>query len=336
MPLSMPWIIGAFAGAVSAMVFVGSANAVGLVRVMMVLAVPLPGLLAGLGWGTSAALSFAAAGAALAGIFAGFGGIIVWLVTLGLPVAALTHATYLNRQVAPSAMGPGGGQAGTEWYPPGNLLFLIALIGCSLGAGLMTIIAQDMATFKGRMVTIVETFIKGLPPETAARFKPEQINTLAEYALALVPGLSAAAIVGAYVFNLWLAALITKSSGRLARTWPDLPSTQMPRGASLLLAVALLVTMLGGTIAFFASAVAGGMMFAYLLVGLAIVHAITRGNTWRGAILGGVYVVLLFFNTYAAIGLVLLGLAEPFLPFKRKPPGQSPPPPPRPPPPPGT
>ena len=58
--------------------------------------------------------------------------------------------------------------------------------------------------------------------------------------------------------------------------------------------------------------------FAYVLMGLAVVHFITRGQPWRGFALWGLYAALLVLSTGVSLAIALLGLADGFVSIRRR------------------
>jgi hypothetical protein len=71
---------------------------------------------------------------------------------------------------------------------------------------------------------------------------------------------------------------------------------------------------------------AGPLFLAYVLLGLAVVHYITRGRSWRPFALWGLYVALFVMNTVASLAIALLGLSESIWSIrKRAPPPGGPP-----------
>jgi hypothetical protein len=67
-----------------------------------------------------------------------------------------------------------------------------------------------------------------------------------------------------------------------------------------------------------ASGVAAAFLFAYLLVGLAILHFVTRGYSFRVPLLGGLYAALILFNPLSGLIIALIGVAEPVSPLNRR------------------
>jgi hypothetical protein len=154
---------------------------------------------------------------------------------------------------------------------------------------------------------------------------PEQIEALASLFVAALPGALAAYWLAIFTINTYLAGRIARASGRLARDWPDLPTMSYPPGFSLLVAGALLASFAPGIAGIVGTSFSGGLLFAYFIAGLALMHFIARGRApW---ILWFVYAGLMLFGPYAAIALTLGGLLEPALKLKQRL-GTPPPPPP--------
>jgi hypothetical protein len=128
------------------------------------------------------------------------------------------------------------------------------------------------------------------------------------------------------LFNLWLAGRVLRASGQLARPWPDIAGElEYPRGTPLALLVATGIGFIDGLAGMAAGALSGALFLAYLLLGLAIIHHLTRGQGWRPILLGALYLGLLIspipapFNPVPLI-VALLGLADTIRPLRRKPP----------------
>ena len=151
----------------------------------------------------------------------------------------------------------------------------------------------------------------------------QQIEALADFVVAALPGALAAYWVGIFALNLYLAGRIARASGRLGRDWPDLPALAYPPGFPLLAALSLAASFAPGIVGVAGASFSGAMLLAYLIAGLALMHFIARGRApW---ILWFVYAGLLVFGPYAAVALMLGGLLEPALKLKRRF-GASPPP----------
>jgi hypothetical protein len=116
--------------------------------------------------------------------------------------------------------------------------------------------------------------------------------------------------MGSLLFNMWLAGRITLASGQLQRPWPDLPMLTYPAGTPLLLAIATGAGLLPGLPGLIGAGFAGPLFLAYVLLGLAVVHYVTRGHSWRPFALWALYVALFIINTIASLAIALIGLTE--------------------------
>jgi hypothetical protein len=321
----MPYfaLIGLAGGFASAVLFMSAIAGGPMGRVLLYFLAPLPSFLAGLGWGAPAAL--VAAFTAAAGIGVVLGGIwpaFVFLVSQGLPIVILCHLALLNRPIAVGMPGDedSGSPPAIDWYPVGRLLAAAAIIAGSLSVMSLLLLGGDLDQVRNALREMIEkVFAQDL---ASLRDKPltrEEIDTLAQLGLYLLPAASATSWLAGFSLNLWLAGRITHASGRLARPWPDLAAMTFPPGMAWGMAIAMAFTFLPGYPGLISSGFAGALLFAYMMMGLAIIHFVTRGKPHRPLILWSVYFLLLLFNSWMAALIALLGLAEPISPLKRWP-----------------
>jgi hypothetical protein len=116
--------------------------------------------------------------------------------------------------------------------------------------------------------------------------------------------------------NLWLAAQIVKVSGRLKRPWPDLAGMVFPRAAATLLAIAVAGTILPEVasgmpdmIGLLSGVLAASLLMAYAILGLAVLHAGTRGVRGRGLVLAGTYATVAVLG-WPVLLMTLIGLID--------------------------
>ena len=93
---------------------------------------------------------------------------------------------------------------------------------------------------------------------------------------------------------------------------------------TLAFGIAVAASFIPGYPGLIASGFASAFVFAFMLVGLAIIHSVTRGMGARGFILGAVYGALLVLNPFSGLAIATIGLAEPVSPLRRKPPSNPP------------
>jgi hypothetical protein len=119
--------------------------------------------------------------------------------------------------------------------------------------------------------------------------------------------------------------LIVDASGRALRPWPDLHSLELPNGLLLIFAGAFAASFLPGLPGLLATGLAGALLFAYVLQGLAVIHVYSLGVPFRGFLLAAVYLGILLLG-WVAILVAIIGLAEPLLGLRqRTTPGSQPP-----------
>jgi hypothetical protein len=317
--MSYRLLIALGAGLISAVVFASATTGPLLMRMVLFLLTALPLFLAGLGLGPRAAAVAGFSGALLVLVAGSPIGALVFAASQVIPAAILVYLVMLNR-VADDGH--------TEWYPVGRIVIAAALIAGSFATLTLFLLGGDIETLRSALRGMLQTFVDNELPKMpdAPTLGPADIDEATGIALALLPAASAISTMGSLLFNLWLAGRITMASGRLQRPWPDLPAMVYPPTAPLMLAAATAAGFLAGLPGMIAAGFAGPLLFAYVLLGLAVVHYTTRGRTWRPFALWGLYASLFIMNTIASLAIALLGLAEAIWPMRKlSPPPDEPP-----------
>jgi len=111
------------------------------------------------------------------------------------------------------------------------------------------------------------------------------------------------------LFNLWLAARVVKISGRLARPWPDLSALMLPPATSGFLAVAIGASFLPDLFGILSGAGAASLVVVFAILGLAVLHSVTRGMSSRTLVLAGVYAATVVL-AWPLLLISIVGLAE--------------------------
>jgi hypothetical protein len=152
------------------------------------------------------------------------------------------------------------------------------------------------------------------PREVASTSEAEQwidvVVTIAPVAAAIVAMMT-------LTLNLWLAAKITATSGRLHRPWPDLKSAALPPMTLVALCVAIAFCFTGGLLAILALIVTAALMVAYALTGFAVLHTLTLALKSRALWLGCTYAIMLAFG-WPVLAMVVLGLADAIFGFRQR------------------
>jgi hypothetical protein len=319
--MSYRLLIGLGAGLVSAVVFASATTGPVLIRMVLFLLTPLALFLAGLGLGPLAAAAGGLAGTMLVLVAGSLAGALVFAAAQAIPVVILTYLASLNRQT---------GDGVVEWYPAGRLIIVAAILAGLFSTLTLFLLGGDVETLRTALRDMLQTFVNSELPKMpdAPTLGPAEIDEATAIALALLPAASAISTMGSLLFNFWLAGRITMASGRLQRPWPDLAAIIYPPVTPLLLALATGAGFLAGLPGLIAAGFAGPLVLAYVLLGLAVVHFMTRGRSWRPFALWGLYASLFIMNTVASLAIALLGLAEAIWPMRKvTPPPKHPPPP---------
>jgi hypothetical protein len=300
-------LIGVAAGAASALLFASVASGTLLAIPLFYLA-PLPILIAAVGWSHLAGLIAAVvAAASLAAVLGGFF-FISFLIGIGLPAWWLGYLALLARSGGPAP-------EHLEWYPVGRIVLWAAVLAAVVVSfGILTI-GTDAESFRSGLRGAIERLL-GLGGDAPKRptFKLPGLGEMdpVEFMVLITPPTAAVVALVTNLMSLWLAGRVVKVSGRLKRPWPDLSTLSFPSSGHALLAAALAATFLPGIAAIIAGVFAASLLMAYALLGLAVMHALTRGVSGRGFILGSVYGAIFVFG-WPMLLMSLVGLTDALL-----------------------
>ena len=111
--------------------------------------------------------------------------------------------------------------------------------------------------------------------------------------------------------NMWLAQLILERTRHNLRPTPSLLDIEFPHFLLALFLGALVLSLIPGSAAQLGGAIMIALLVPYFLLGLAVIHAISRAWTARIAFLG-VFYVLLIFTGWLIVPICLIGLGEPW------------------------
>lgn len=323
--MQLTLLSGIGAGLISAVAFASATTGAPLIQLVLFLLTPLPVYLAGLSVGWVAAVVAGLTGGIALAVFTNPLIGLVFAASQLAPAGLLTYLAQLARPAGPPAPAsgtPATGQPATlEWYPVGRLVAWTAIIAIVLSVGMLMLIGQDVDSLRQALREFIQRVIEqGMPAQDGAQspVNDAELTTITDISLKLLPAITAISIMATLLFNLWLAGRITLATGRLKRPWPELATITYPTGAPLLLAVAVVLAAYApGMMGLLAAAAAGAVYFAYVLLGLAILHHVTRGNAWRPLILWSVYFAFIILNTGFSVILVIMALLEPFSPIRR-------------------
>ncbi|WP_234682543.1 DUF2232 domain-containing protein [Bradyrhizobium monzae] len=304
-------LIALIAGAASALMFASIVSGA-LISLVLVYLAPLPLMLAAIAWGPlCGALGGIVATLVIAGALSpplalGYG------LAFALPAWWLGHLAMLGRPVPGGIAGTDAASPQVEWYPLGRILLWIAALATLLTAGSLYSLGSDASAITDAMRHGLAKILSMVSETTVTESDP-RVGLM----VAVIPVLVAASQMATLTLNLWLAAKVAAVSGRLHRPWPDLSGTSLPPMTLVALCVALAFSFFSGMTGILAVVVTTVLMMAYALVGLAVLHTITRDLANRGIWLATTYAILFMFSVSLVL-LTALGLADAVFGFRER------------------
>src|SRR5882762_6961611 len=307
-------LIAIAAGCASALMFASIISGA-LISLLLFYLAPLPLMVAALGWGPiSATIGGIVAATGLGAIF-GLPHCIAFAVTAALPAWWLGHLALLGRPVTNGASSGNGASPvapALEWYPVGRILLWVSGFAALTTMAALLTLGTDAATITGAMRRGLLRIIG--PRDAASTGETEQwIDVL----VTIAPAAAAVVAMMTLTLNLWLAARITATSGRLHRPWPDLKSAALPPMTLAALCAAIAFCFSGGLLAMLAQIVTTALMMAYAFTGFAVLHTLTLALKSRALWLGGTYAIMAVLP-WAMLAMVALGLADAVFGLRRR------------------
>lgn len=293
------------AGCAAAFLFAVSAQTSPLAMMLAYLA-PLPIMIATMGWGVSAGAIAAA----------------VSVAGLTLLAEPLTGLLYAGSVAAPAWMLAAWAVAPVARYfrarsPPypsvGSIVTLASAIGMvGAGAVLTAIIVVYGGYFEGAKQ--VAATLATLASDAFDAKDGDQARAFAETLVRFGPAAIAASTLLMLSVNLYAAARSIQLSHRLQRPWSDLPtSLRLPWPLGVVaIACATCAYALPPPVSQYFSIGVGGLGGAFVLQGLAVAHALSRGLKLRIVMLVALYACCVLRAKYTLPVLAALGIVDAF------------------------
>ena len=290
------WFIALGAGAASALLVATVATGSALALPLFYLA-PLPVLIVGLGWSHLAALIAAISAAVFIGGFFGSELLFAYVAGVGIPAYILSYLALMARQTGPEGQ--------LEWFPVGRIVLAAAILGCLAVASLIPLVAGDVEGYQAALRTLFQAMLA----EGGNASTPDT-ERLIDLLVTVMPPAAAVLTMVTQLANLWLAAHAARLSGRLVRPWPDLAMIELPQATVVLLIGTVIgAAVTGGFVGLITELLSATLVMAFGFLGLAVIHAITRGAGGRSLVIGTVWLAALILGWPFAL-LSVLGLSE--------------------------
>jgi Predicted membrane protein (DUF2232) len=296
------------AGCAAAFLFAVSAQSSPLAMALAYLA-PLPIMIATLGWGVDAGAT--AAVVSVAG-----------LTLLAEPLTGLLYAASVAVPAWLLAVGavaplvrflPGRLSSGQSFASVGAIVTAAATIGMIGAAAVLTTVILIYGGY-AEGAKQATTALAALANDALDAKDSEQARVFAETLVRFGPAAIAASTLLMLSINLYAAARSTQLSHRLQRPWSDLPTSlrlPWPLGAVAVVCAVCAYALPAPASQYF-SIGAGGLGAAFVLQGLAVAHALSRGLKLRVVMLVALYACCVLRAPYTLPVLAALGLIDAF------------------------
>ena len=309
--MTIVFIIALVAGAASATMFASIISGA-LISLLLVYLAPLPLMVAAIAWGPlSAAIGGIGASVVLGAIF-GLPYGLAYAISVALPAWWLGHLALLGRPLAGAPSTSGAAPDELEWYPVGRiLLWIVGFATLTTFAALLTL---------GADATAITATLRRFLQRILVRSEVVGSGEIEQWLdLLVIMAFAGAAIFSTMTLtlNLWLAAKVTATSGRLRRPWPDLRNAALPPMTLVLLCAGAAFCFSGGMVAIFAQIVTAALIMAYAFTGFAVLHTLTLQLNSRLFWLCSAYAIVLAFE-WPVIAVALLGMADALFGFRAR------------------
>ena len=292
-------LIAIAAGCASALMFVSIVSGA-LISLLLFYLAPLPLMVAALGWGPLGATIGGIAAATVLGTIFGLPYCIAFVLATALPAWWLGHLALLGRPLAAGTQ-PANDAAALEWYPVGRILLWIVIFATIMTTAMLLTMGSDGPSITGTMRSAWAHLLESVDVTPTDR-KLDALVTIAPAAAVIL-------VTMTLTLNLWLAAKITATSGRLHRPWPDLRSAALPPLTLAALCAAIAFCFSGGLPAILAQIITAALLIAYALTGFAVLHTLTLALKNRALWLSCTYAIVVIFS-WPVLAMVVLGIAD--------------------------
>ncbi len=266
--------------------------------VLLVYVATLPLFLAALTIGPMGATVASLSGFVLAGILGGMVAAGAFAILHGFP------AWLVSRQALLRGVTPGAPDA---WYPLGNIAATLSMFG----AGMMMLLGYYLGSgHEAGLTGLVSDHLRDVLGFMSPDIDPAIRTMITESMLPVFPGAMAASWVVTIAANGLIAQAILRRAGRNIRPHSKLGDFSLPQWAAWpLVAAAVIALAASGDVEYLARNAAVVLAVPYFIVGLVVVHSLSRRLPLRGLALFAFYMVMLI-SSWSLVIVAALGMLE--------------------------
>ncbi len=303
--MSRYWLLAIGGGAASVLIYSLAGALPGGLFFAYFTALPL--YLVGLSLGLTAAAT--AGVAATVGVWIPGGGVtaMVFLVVTAMPAIVFIRQALMSRNDT---------QGNPVWYPAGNMVFTLCILGALLYSGAALWLSFLPDGFEGSVESFTEGMAESLLAQSAAEYRDLFVAKIAP----ILPGFAVASWLIMNLFNALLAQGILKRFQQNYRPSPKIALMELPHWIPLAAVTAAATTagmLLPDSVGYYGANLAIILFIPFFFIGLAVVHTMCRNKPAGPFLLILFYGMLIIFDRLI-IFVAALGLIEQWVGLRRR------------------
>ena len=274
----------------------------------------IPSMLVGLAWGLYSTIASIIISFILLGLWLNIGIASGMAITIGLPAIFFVRQALLSRSMQVDNENTASPVANTSvnervYYPPERLIIWAITFCASFSLLAFGLSANNTGGLPGILQTMIlsnENFIRDIETLYQVELTDNLVRILAETIIVLTPLTWMLIILG----SLQTAQTIANFFKINLRPTPDYSVMQLPGKLEYVLAGLLLMIFISSDwVSVFFLVLVCLCLTAYFLLGLAVIHAISRTWNGRGVFITAIYFIV-FLVPWVAILVSITGLIE--------------------------
>ena len=198
-----------------------------------------------------------------------------------------------------------------EWYPIGLVLSCLTAYGLIVLTGTSIYFLGDEGGLTGRSQQLLSAVFAKVSAANPQMTIP--LEGIARY----LPGMLLSVWLLISIVNATLAQNVLSRIGHAIRPLPNYSSIELPNWMSLALAIVILLSFFSGVFGDFGRNASPLLSTPFFLLGLAVIHTLSRRVSARGPVLFGVYFLLVIVGWLSAL-VVLLGVLEQWISLRER------------------